>query len=40
MHPLTACACLLTLILCWMPNGLIHQGQRLVNPAAVPILFR
>ena len=38
IHPLTGWACLLTLILLWMPNGLIHQGQKQINPAARPIV--
>lgn len=25
---------LFSLVLCWAPMGLIHQGQRLVNPGA------
>jgi hypothetical protein len=27
-----------TLLICWLPGGLIHQGQKEVNPKAVPAL--
>lgn len=34
----TRLAMLITLVICWMPYGLIHQGQRRVTPSAQPVV--
>lgn len=31
---------LLAIALAWMPHGLIHQGQRTVNPQAQPLALQ
>ena len=36
---MTRLACIITVALCWAPFGLIHQGQRMVNDTAEPILL-
>lgn len=34
----TRWALLATLVACWAPYGLIHQGQRMISAKAAPII--
>lgn len=34
MDRLTFFSCLTTVVICWMPHGVIHQAMQQVNPAA------
>lgn len=36
MHPLTTVSAIATVILCWIPGGLIHLGARSVDANAAP----